>query len=68
VLHWQHGAPSGTSRRIGSFKTDGARSRVVGSDTSCKLGAYTTTLRARIKIKETTDAIAVTRVSALNVP
>jgi hypothetical protein len=34
----------------------------------CKLGGYTTRLSAMIKSKETTDAIAVTRVSALNVP
>ncbi len=33
VLHWQHGAPSGISRRIGAFKTDGARSGIVEAAT-----------------------------------
>ena len=34
----------------------------------CEIGSYNTRLSARIKTKETTDARAVTRVSALSAP
>ena len=68
VLHWQHGASSGIWRRIGTYQ-DRRRPKLSHRIYHfCKLGDYTTRLSAKIKSKETTDAIAVTRVSALNVP
>jgi hypothetical protein len=44
------------------------RSRILAADYLFKLGGYTTRLSTKIKSKEITDASAVTRVSALNVP